>query len=172
MTTQNIINDCKKMMLNDVVEDIKQITITDDNLYESTTVKLKIDNYYIKNLQEADDPDHKISLILQQHFQKFDNRLKYKGRTKIRRDVAINLKAISDLLRKDSRYPDQIDRQTVVKCIKNILGDACPRVHGWYYDSVNDLVSLSYYDFVDIRPFIRAVDNQQHHSTSSLEDTE
>jgi len=78
----------EKMMLNDDVSEIKQVVVTDDNFNDSTKVMLKLENCFIKQLQDADYPNHKLSKILFLHFKEIEEKpLRYKGRTKIREDV-------------------------------------------------------------------------------------
>ena len=161
----------EKMMLNDVVSEIKQVVVTDDNFNDSTKISIKLENCFIKQLQEADDPDHKCSIILHQYYQKIETKpLTYKGRTKIRKDVLKKLIEISNSLKRNENI-SQIKRRDIQNCIKNVLGEVVPRVVICYFKSVNEHIPYSNYDYVDIRPYIRAVEKAQHHSTSSFDIT-
>ena len=64
-------------MLNDVVTDIKNTDITNKNPDETSKVLVTLENSLIKLLQEADNPNHKLSLILFNHFNK-NRKNKYK----------------------------------------------------------------------------------------------
>jgi len=156
----------EKMMLDDVVSDIKQVIVTKENLNETSKVVIELDNYNIKNLQEADNPSHKTSLILQQFFQKDEKILTYKGKTKIRRDVLNRFRRISESLKRNENYPNGIDRKILENCVGGILGEVDHRVYDEYVKSI-DMLTNSEYNEYDVRHFILAVDTTQHHSTSS-----
>jgi len=158
-------------MLNDVASEIKQVVVTDDNFNDSTKVMLKLDNCFIKQLQDADDPDHKLSKILSLYFQEIEEKpLRYKEKIKIRDDVLKKLIEISNSLKINKDYP-QLKKRNILNYIKNVLGEVDPRVVDSYFKSVKEHIPYSGYDYVDIRPFIRAVEKAQHHSTSSFEIT-
>ena len=161
----------EKMMLNDVVSEIKQVVVTNDNFNDSTTVMLKLDNCFIKQLQDADDPSHKLSKILSRHFQEIEEKpLRYKGRTNLRKDVLKKLIEISNSLKRNEDYP-QLKKRNILDYIKNVLGEVDPRVVDSYFKSVNEHIPYGGYDYVDISPFIHAVGKAQHHSTSSFDIT-
>jgi len=162
----------EKMMLNDVVNEIKQVIVTEDNFNDSSKITVDLENCFIKQLQEADDPNHKLSIILYKHYQDIETKpLTYKGKIKIRRDVLIKQKAIVNLLKRNENYPNGIKKQTVINCIKNVLYEADPRVIDSYLESVTEQVSFSYNSYIDIKPYILSVEKAQHHSTSSFDIT-
>ena len=161
----------EKMMLNDDVSEIKQVVVTDDNFNDSTKVMLKLENCFIKQLQDADYPNHKLSKILLQHFQEIEEKpLRYKGKTKIRDDVLKKLIIITNSFKRNEDYP-QLKKRNILNYIKNVLGEVDPRVVNSYFKSVKEHIQYSVYDYVDIRPFIHVVKKAQHHSTSSFDIT-
>ncbi len=161
----------EKMMLNDDVSEIKQVVVTDYNFNDSTKVMLKLENCFIKQLQDADYPNHKLSKILLQHFQEIEEKpLRYKEKTKIRDDVLKKLIEISNSFKRNEDYPE-LKKRNILNYIKNVLGEVDPRVVNSYFKSVKEHIPYSEYDYVDIRPFIRVVKKVQHHSTSSFDIT-
>jgi len=70
-------------MMNDVVVDeIKNIDISNKDPSDYTSTIIRLENRQISMLQKVDDPNLKISLLLQKSLEPLDLKLKYKGKNK------------------------------------------------------------------------------------------
>jgi len=77
------------MLLNDVANEIKDINLQGTDPDVESKVIVRLSNHILSKLQEADDPSHQVSIIIERHFGKIERKLRYKGRIKIKADVLL-----------------------------------------------------------------------------------
>lgn len=117
--------------------DLRKIEGTDKvtvmiNLDASVVSKLR-DKYPEENINEE------INFILEQKTFTPNYVLKYKNKTKIRLDVLIKLKKISDLIELQPTYP-HLKIQQVKHAIKDVLGSVDDRTLNEFINTVKDCV--------------------------------
>ena len=143
------------MLLNYVANEIKDINLQGTDPDEESKVVVRLSNHILSKLQEADDPSHRVSIILERYFEKIERKLRYKGRTKIKADVLRRFKAIADYLRSQDCYKIGFNKKQLENIIKTVLVDPDPRVLREYLISVEGCTGrTSYYRSEDVRPFV------------------
>ena len=165
------------MMYHDVVEDIQTINVLDKDDVDVIHVELKLSKETIGKAQEIykNKIHEQIDNLI--YFSCVNTTIKpgellYKGKSKIRKDVLQNLRAISDYLIKQNYYPF-VKLSNIRIIIKEVLVEKDQRVYEQYLNCVKHCVktatdtNLGHYQDTDISCFVKAVEEKQHHLTSS-----
>ena len=172
----------KKMMLNDVVQDIKDLSVSSKENFDLVPVMIKLSADTIKKAQEIykEKIHEKIDNLIYDTVSNTTNEpgeIIFNGKTqKIKADVIRNLKAVGDYFMIQSSYPFfKLSKVNLV--IKEIMGPKDPRTYDKYLECIKHAVKtgsnneLNHYQEGDISCFVKGVKlylSKQHRSASSF----